>query len=287
MAPNDETSKGSILIVDDEPLKRITLQIELTEAGYQVYETAEAKTALRVLASRPIDVVVTDLKMPGMDGLMFLEHVKRSCPDVPVILMTAFATVDTAVAAMKRGAFDYLTKPFTADVLLGKIEQLLSYRRSASSSADPADEAQGTSPTRPDWLVGSSHAMRHVFSQIQTAAQADGAVLVRGEGGTGKELVAEAIHRLGPRSHKPWSRSTALPCKMICSKASCSDVRTTRRPIRREAGRDGSQWPTAERCSSTRSTRSRWRARSRSCVRSNSRPSSRSAVASRFVSTSG
>ncbi len=199
MDPINKNAKGWILVVDDEPLKRITLQIELTEAGYQVYEAAEAKTALRVLDSRPIDVVVTDLKMPGMDGLAFLEHVKQRRPDVHVILMTAFGTVDTAVAAMKRGAYDYLTKPFTTDILLSKIDRLLAYRRTSSDVAD----GDGVRPERLGRLIGRSHAARNLFTQIRTVADSERTILIDGESGTGKELVAEAIHELSRRRDRP------------------------------------------------------------------------------------
>jgi DNA-binding NtrC family response regulator len=203
MDPINKNAKGWILVVDDEPLKRITLQIELTEAGYQVYEAAEAKTALRVLEARPIDVVVTDLRMPGMDGLMFLEHVKQRRPDVHVILMTAYGTVDTAVAAMKRGAYDYLTKPFTTDVLLSKIDHLLAYRRTLAEPAGEPDEGPVVSPDRLGRLIGHSHAMRSLIQQVRTVADSERTILICGESGTGKELLAEAIHELSRRREKP------------------------------------------------------------------------------------
>ncbi len=203
MAPNDKNPKGWILVVDDEPLKRITLQIELTEAGYEVYEAGDAKTALRVLNSNPVDVVVTDLKMPGMDGLTFLEHVKQHRPGVHVILMTAFATVDTAVAAMKRGAYDYLTKPFSTDVLLSKVEQLLEYRPSMGEPDTEPPPDQVEPPDRLGRLIGRSHVMRDVYHQISTVADSEQTILIHGENGTGKELAAEAIHQFSRRSGKP------------------------------------------------------------------------------------
>ncbi len=203
MDPVNKSAKGWILVVDDEPLKRITLQIELTEAGYQVFEAAEAKTALRILEGRPIDVVVTDLRMPGMDGLTFLEHVKQRRPGVHVILMTAFGTVDTAVAAMKRGAYDYLTKPFTTDVLLTKIDQLLAYRHSTPEAVESSGESSATGPDRVGRLIGHSHAMRNLIAQIRTVADSERTILIQGESGTGKELVAEALHELSRRRDKP------------------------------------------------------------------------------------
>ena len=117
--------KGRILVVDDEPLKRITLQIELSEAGYEVFEAADAQTARRIFDSTPIDVVVSDVRMPGMDGVELLSYVRKERPDAIVILMTAYASVETAVRAIKCGAYDYITKPFTTQELLDKLEQVL------------------------------------------------------------------------------------------------------------------------------------------------------------------
>ncbi len=239
MEPTDSTTRGSILVVDDEPLKRITLQIELAEAGYQVYETAEPNAALRTLDSKPVDVVVTDLKMPGMDGLTFLEHVKQRRPDVHVILMTAFGTVDTAVAAMKRGAYDYLTKPFKTEVLLSKIEDLLAYRRSAPTPVgEPAADGV-SSGERLGRLVGHSHAMQALFSQIRTVANGDQTLLIRGESGTGKELVAEAIHQLSRRAEQPLIKCNcaALQPDLVESELFGHEQGAFPSAVRRKAGR--------------------------------------------------
>lgn len=113
-----------VLVVDDEPLKRITLQIELSEAGYVVYDAADAASAMAVFDSRPVDVVLSDVRMAGPSGLDLLSYVKARRPETVVILMTAYAAVDAAVLAMKRGAYDYITKPFTTDELLVKLRRL-------------------------------------------------------------------------------------------------------------------------------------------------------------------
>ena len=194
-------TKGAILVVDDEPLKRITLQIELSEAGYTVYDAAEPLAALRLLDSKPVDVVVTDLKMPGMDGLTFLEHVNARRPDVHVIMMTAYGTVETAVAAMKRGACDYITKPFTTQELLGRIEPVLMCRAGGDSAGDTS--VSGDAVQQLGRLIGCSHPMRNLFEQIRMVADSERTILVQGESGTGKELVAEAIHEHSRRCNKP------------------------------------------------------------------------------------
>jgi DNA-binding NtrC family response regulator len=185
-------SQFTVLVVDDEPLKRVSLQVELGEAGYDVVEAADGGLALRQMDARPVDVVVTDLRMPGLDGLAFLNEVKRRWPGIDVILMTAYGTVDTAVEAMKRGAYDYITKPFKTDVLLAKLERLRAYRQSQAADAAPPGDGLGR-------MAGATLGMRQLFAQIRSAADGTEPVHIGGEPGAGKTLVAETIHKLSPR----------------------------------------------------------------------------------------
>lgn len=195
---------GKILVVDDEPLKRITLHIELSEAGYEVFEASDAGEARQVVESRPIDVVVSDVRMPGMSGLDLLAHVKRIRPEIDVILMTAYATVDTAVLAIKRGAYDYITKPFTTQQLLDKLQRL----EAARSSDGVAIGADGARDGVEQFgkLVARSAAMKRVFAQLRNVADSDRTILLCGESGTGKELFAEAIHAHSSRRDGPLVR---------------------------------------------------------------------------------
>ncbi len=186
-----------ILVVDDEPLKRITLQIELSEAGYEVAEAADAQTARRLIDARPFDVVVSDVRMPGMSGLDLLTYVKQIRPEVEVVLMTAYATVDTAVLAIKRGAYDYITKPFTTPDLLVKLERLFATK--AARETNGGVETLGR-------LIAQSQSMKRLFEQIRNIAASDRTVLLVGESGTGKELFAEAIHQHSRRADKPLVR---------------------------------------------------------------------------------
>ncbi|MEW6252012.1 MAG: sigma-54 dependent transcriptional regulator [Planctomycetota bacterium] len=186
-----------ILVVDDEPLKRITLQIELSEAGYEVAEAADAPTARRLLDARAFDVVVSDVRMPGMSGLELLTHVKQIRPDVEIILMTAYATIETAVLAIKRGAYDYITKPFTTADLLIKLDRLFATRAACTTKAGV--ETLGR-------LIARSQAMKRLFEQIRSVAASDRTILLVGESGTGKELLAEAVHQHSRRADKPFVR---------------------------------------------------------------------------------
>jgi DNA-binding NtrC family response regulator len=219
-----------ILIVDDEPLKRITLQIELTEAGYEVYEAADAESARQVFDARTVDVVVTDMRMPGMNGLDLLSHVKRARPEMPVILMTAYATVDTAVTAIKRGAYDYITKPFTTQELIEKLQRLM-----AATEPQPVDggpEAFGS-------LIAVSPSMKRLFAQLRAVTASDRTILLCGESGTGKELLADAIHAHSPRANKPFVRFScaALQPTVLESELFGHEKGSFTGAIRQKAGR--------------------------------------------------
>ncbi|NLX15093.1 MAG: sigma-54-dependent Fis family transcriptional regulator, partial [Phycisphaerales bacterium] len=197
----NESSKGVLLIVDDEPLKRVTLQIECSEAGYQVHEFSDAAAALQMLSQCPVDVVITDLRMPGMDGLRFLERIKAQSPQTHVILMTAYGSIDSAVEAIKRGAYDYLAKPFRTELLLDKVDRLLACRRISAVAQSPGVEKIGG-------LIARSAPARRLFERIRTVADNERAILVQGESGTGKKRVAETIHDLSRRKDRPFVRFT-------------------------------------------------------------------------------
>lgn len=186
-----------ILVVDDEPLKRVTLQIELTEHGYEVYEAPDAQAAQQIFSTRPIDVVVSDVRMPGLSGLDLLSRLKQLRPEVDVILMTAYGAIDAAVLAMKRGAYDYITKPFTTADLLAKLERLFAARPDPSNGEDVATCGR---------LIACSPVMKRLFEQTRSAAATDRRVLICGESGTGKELLAEAIHSQSARAAQPFIR---------------------------------------------------------------------------------
>jgi two-component system, NtrC family, response regulator AtoC len=186
-----------ILIVDDEPSIRKVLGAHLRRDGYDVTAAASGVEAIEILQEEGADLVITDLRMPGMDGLELLRWVKQSYPGLPVIMLTAHGTVDSAVEALKRGAQDYLTKPFDQDelklVILKALAQEEKSRRSFKSDEAPKDA-----------IVGDTPSMRAVFTLIEKVASSPSTVLLTGESGTGKELVARAIHHSSERREAPF-----------------------------------------------------------------------------------
>jgi DNA-binding NtrC family response regulator len=193
--------KLSILIVDDEESVRDSLYNWFIEDGYHVDTAENAKKALSVLESENFDIILADIKMPGMDGLEMLRRIKLLKPESIVIIMTAFATVDTAVQALKDGAFDYVTKPFDPDDLSHLI-------RNASKQISLTEENENlrkkvVSLENVEDLIGESEAMKKVLRDIESVAQSNSSVVITGESGTGKELVARAIHSNSPRKFFP------------------------------------------------------------------------------------
>ncbi|MBN2574032.1 MAG: sigma-54-dependent Fis family transcriptional regulator [Deltaproteobacteria bacterium] len=204
------TRTGDILIVDDERSMREFLGIYLRREGYRI-ETAQGATeALAALKVRAFDVVVTDLRMPDGDGLTILNESKRLHPDTEVVVVTAFSTTETAIAAMKAGAHDYLTKPFKIDEVSLVIERAMEKRRLARENVALRDEIKGR--YKLDRLLGKSPPMQRVFDVLRKVASTRTSVLLIGESGTGKELAARALHELSPRTDRPF---VAVNCGAI------------------------------------------------------------------------
>jgi len=190
---------GRVLVVDDEQSMREFLAICLRRAGHEVAVVASAAAAIEHLGGTAVDVVVTDLRMPGeLDGLGLLAQIKQRAIDSEVILVTAFATADTAIAAMKQGAYDYLTKPFKVDEITAVIGRAMEKRRLIAENLALKDQVAGR--VRLAQLLGRSKAMQKVFELIGKIHSTKTSVLITGESGTGKELVARALHTEGNRS---------------------------------------------------------------------------------------
>ena len=194
--------KISILVVDDEESVRDSLYNWFLEDGFRVECAENARKALTILESDQFDIVLADIKMPGMDGLEMLRRIKSIKSDAIVIVMTAFATVDTAVKALKDGAFDYVTKPFDPDDLTHLI-------RNATKQISLTDENENlkkkvVSLENVEDLIGNSEAMKDMLREVESVAQTNSSVIITGESGTGKELVARAIHANSPRKFFPF-----------------------------------------------------------------------------------
>lgn len=187
-----------VLIVDDELNMRLVLAAMLKKEGYAITAAADGREALQILKSNKMDVVVTDLKMPHLDGMELLHCITEQYPDVPVIMITAHGTVATAVEALKKGALDYITKPFELDDLKNVISKAIKTRTlNESELFVPPEEIERTG------IIGSSKRSLEIFDAIKRVAPTTTTVLITGETGTGKELVADAIHHNSPRKNNP------------------------------------------------------------------------------------
>jgi len=201
-----------ILIVDDEEQMRELLTKVLEKNGYQVTAAGDGTQALALLEKEPVDLVVTDVRMPGLGGMEALKAIKELNPDIVVIIMTAFGSIDQAVQAVKEGAYDYINKPFKIDEMLLTIRKALDERRLRHEVSVLRHELR----TRYHFenLIGKSRAMQEVFSLIEQVAGSRSTVMIYGKSGTGKELVAKAVHYNSQRASKPF---VAVNCAAIPS----------------------------------------------------------------------
>ena len=194
---------GSILVVDDEDIMREILEKLLTREGYHVRVASSGEEGLDLAKSFPFDAVIVDVMMPGMDGLTLLEELKKLDDELPALMVTAFASVETAIAAMKRGAFDYITKPFKNDEVLVVVRNAVERRQLVAENAALRQNLQAQYQ-RFAGIIGRSPRMKQVFDLIIQASPSRSTILITGESGTGKELVARAIHSESPRAERAF-----------------------------------------------------------------------------------
>jgi DNA-binding NtrC family response regulator len=193
---------ANILIVDDDESIRIGCAQTLTEEGYRAQSVGDGQSALVAIDKVSFDAIILDLKMPGISGIEVLKKIKESDPASIVIIITGYGTIDVAVEAMREGAYDFITKPFTPEALLKVVERAIdSRRRELENSLADAGVAEGVAGDR---IIGRSRAIRRVTELIKQVAPTDSTVLVYGETGVGKELVASNIHNLSPRRDRPF-----------------------------------------------------------------------------------
>jgi DNA-binding NtrC family response regulator len=191
---------AKILVVDDQDMMRDSLAATLVREGHEVIAATDGAAAVTRLNGGKFDLMITDLKMPKMTGIELLAEAKKLRPELPVVLMTAFATVSTAVEAMKLGAYDYIQKPFDGDEIKHLVDRTLEHNRLIRENQALRSMAEVSSP-RP--LIGSGEAMAEVKKKIDLVARSNATVLIRGESGTGKEVVARAIHNASDRKDRP------------------------------------------------------------------------------------
>ncbi|TVQ84099.1 MAG: sigma-54-dependent Fis family transcriptional regulator [Bacteroidetes bacterium] len=191
-----------IFLAEDERILRVSLADELRDAGYQVFEFAEASGVLQKIADENPDLLITDIRMPGIDGLELLEKVKKLSPDTFVVVMTAYASVDTAIKALKLGAYDYLSKPFRNEEILHLTKRVAELRdikqdnlRLQTQISEKFDFSS---------FAGESDSVKKIFELVQSVAHSNASVLITGETGTGKEMLANIIHYNSNRSNKPF-----------------------------------------------------------------------------------
>jgi len=193
-------SKESILVVDDALSTLEVLERNLKTEHYQVFTASSVPEAIRVLEATPVDLVITDLKMPEVSGIDLVRHVRENFRDTEVIMITGYPSIDGAVTAVKAGAQEFLSKPFTDEELLGAVRRTLDRLQARKTVQGPSEEVGPSSYG----LLGSSEAMQGVFRSIAKVISSSATVLISGESGTGKELVARAIHYHSPRASSPF-----------------------------------------------------------------------------------
>ena len=207
---------ASVLVIDDEDIMREILETLLTHEGYRVRLAASGAEGLELAKSTPFDAAIVDVMMPGMGGIGTLDELKKIDDDLPVLMITAFASVETAISAMKRGAFDYITKPFKNDEVLVVVRNAVERRLLKAENTALRQTLQAHNQNFPG-IIGRSGRMKQVFDMIIQAAPSRSTILITGESGTGKELVARAIHSNSSRSDRAFVtvNSGSLPSDLL------------------------------------------------------------------------
>ncbi len=197
-----QNTKKKILLADDDDNLRRVLEFQLDEAGYQIKAARDGAEALEIFGGDDFDCVITDLRMPKLSGLEFLEKIKAADSEIPVIVITAFGEVETAVTAMKAGAFDYINKPFNRDEILLTLERAFSFSETKTENRQLRQLVD--KQFRLENFIGDSPNMQMVLEMVGRVSRSDATVLISGESGTGKELIAKGIHFSGKRKDKPF-----------------------------------------------------------------------------------
>jgi DNA-binding NtrC family response regulator len=207
-------TNANVLLVDDEPSALRVLSAILREEGYNILESTDGENAVRIMEREDVDAVITDMKMPGMDGMQVFEYVSERHPDVPVIFLTAYGTIESAVSAVARGAFNYLVKPpdyLNLKLVLGNAVEQRRFKRELDALRGRLAERDGYR------IIGKTPGMVAIFDTINAVKNSSSSVLITGETGTGKELIAKALHGWSQRNDKPFVtvNCTAIPRELL------------------------------------------------------------------------
>jgi len=205
------TENNRVWIVDDDKSIRWVLEKALTKEGFDVTAFEEPEKLLVRLPANLPDVIITDIRMPNMDGIALMNEIRQLAPDLPVIVMTAYSDLDRAVSAFKGGAFEYLSKPFDVDEVISLVRRAIREGLSRKGVEEAVEDIRDTE------IIGSAQAMQEVFRAIGRLSRSNLTVLITGESGTGKELVARALHRHSPRANKPFIalNTAAIPRELL------------------------------------------------------------------------
>ncbi|NLS90825.1 MAG: sigma-54-dependent Fis family transcriptional regulator [Planctomycetaceae bacterium] len=226
-----------VLIVDDERSMCELLETDLKLRQFDVVWHTSAEEGIRTVLEQPVDTVLTDLKMPGIDGLEFCRRIVENRPDIPVVVMTAFGSLDTAVAAIRAGAYDFVTKPVEMDLLALTLQRAVDHRELQEKVKILSQAAERA--TRFEELIGASPAMQRLYDQLARVADTETSILITGESGTGKELVARSLHARSRRRDRPFVavNCAALPDTLLeselfgHSKGAFTDARSDRKGL--------------------------------------------------------
>jgi two-component system response regulator HydG len=205
-----QKEQTTILVADDSPDMLLGLKTLLQRDGHKVLAAERGDQALELLRANSVDLIISDVQMPGLGGMQILEAARNECPEVPFIIITGFASIESAIDAIKKGAYDYIVKPFNNDVILLTVARALERERMQKELAELREKLAAEFP---EGIVGASHGMREIFALIDKISSSSAAVLLLGESGTGKELIARAIHRRSARGNGKFVaiNTAALP----------------------------------------------------------------------------
>lgn len=256
----NEPSQGRLLILDDEEdMLRLLKRSLSTDLDCEIFTASDAYQALALLQETRFDVALADIRMPGMDGMEFLERIRKDFPELSMVMMTAYASIDLAVQAIKNGAYDFITKPFEHDKLAHLLQKALERSRLVRENLLLQKKIQEQESFQE--MVGSSAKMLKVFQTIGIIAKTDVTVLITGESGTGKDLAARAIHKLSQRAHGPF---VAVNCPNLPENILESELFGTRKArshTPRKTGKASSGKRKGERCIWTKLATFRLRSR--------------------------